>query len=53
MWSEIRGGLVATLKSNRGVATRLPELEAEVASGRITPTAAARRLLEAFLKHND
>jgi LAO/AO transport system kinase len=52
MWSEIREGLIATLKSNRGVAMRLPELEAEVAAGRITPTAAARGLLEAFLKHN-
>ncbi len=52
MWSEIREGLIATLKSNRAVATRLPELEVEVAAGRITPTAAARRLLEAFLKHN-
>ena len=52
MWSEIREGLMSTLKANRGVARRLPELEAEVAAGRITPAAAARKLLEAFLKPN-
>lgn len=50
MWSEIREGLMSTLKASRGVARRLPELEAEVAAGRITPAAAARKLLEAFLK---
>ena len=51
MWSEIREGLMATLKSSPGVAAHLPELEAEVSAGRITPAAAARGLLEAFLKH--
>jgi LAO/AO transport system kinase len=50
MWSEIREGLMSTLKASRGVARRLPELESEVAAGRITPAAAARKLLEAFLK---
>lgn len=50
MWSEIREGLLSTLKASPGVAARLPELEAEVAAGQITPAAAARKLLEAFLK---
>lgn len=52
MWSEIREGLMATLRASRGVTARLPELEAEVTGGRITPSAAARKLLEAFLKHD-
>ena len=52
MWSEIREGLISTLKANPGVATRQPKLEAEVAAGRITPAAAARKLLEEFLKPN-
>lgn len=50
MWSEIREGLLSTLKASPGVAARLPELESEVAAGQITPAAAARKLLEAFLK---
>ena len=50
MWSEIREGLIATLKASQGVAARLPELEADVAAGRITPAAAARKLLVAFLR---
>jgi LAO/AO transport system kinase len=50
MWSEIREGLMSTLKASPGVAARLPDLEAEVAAGQITPAAAARKLLEAFLK---
>ncbi len=50
MWSEIREGLMETLKANRAVADCLPALEADVGEGRITPAAAARRLLDAFLK---
>ncbi len=50
MWSEIREGLMETLKANRAVAECLPTLEADVGDGRITPAAAARRLLDAFLK---
>lgn len=52
MWSEIREGLIGTLRANRGVSDALPSLEADVSAGRITPTAASRKLLEAFLKHN-
>lgn len=50
MWSEINEGLAGTLRANPGVAASLPQLEAEVSAGRITPAAAARKLLEAFLK---
>ena len=50
MWSEIREGLISTLKADAGVAKRLPELEAEVAAGKITPAAAARKLLAGFVK---
>jgi len=49
MWSEIREGLIDTLKANPNVAACLPALEADVGAGRITPAAAARRLLDAFL----
>jgi LAO/AO transport system kinase len=52
MWSEIREGLISTLKANARVAAHLPQLEAEVAAGRITPAAAARSLLGAFLKNS-
>ncbi len=50
MWSEIREGLMETLKANPGVAECLPALEADVGAGRITPAAAARKLMDAFLK---
>jgi LAO/AO transport system kinase len=52
MWSEIREGLMETLKANPGVAACLPALEADVGAGRITPAAAARKLLDAFLKRS-
>lgn len=48
MWAEIREGLVAALKADRDLARRLPEMEAEVAEGRLTPAAAAKRALRAF-----
>ena len=52
MWSEIREGLTETLKANPGVAECLPGLETDVGAGRITPAAAARKLLDAFLKRS-
>ena len=48
MWSEVRDDLVDAFRDHPKVHTLLPKLEADVASGRISPTAAARRLLEAF-----
>ena len=46
LWNEISESLVAALKADPGVAERLPRLEALVESGRTTPSAAARELLE-------
>jgi len=45
MWTEIREGLFSALKTDKKAAKLLPELEADVAEGRATPTAAAKRLL--------
>lgn len=49
MWTEVREGLFAALKANREAARLIPALEADVESGRTTPTAAARRLLAVVL----
>ena len=48
MWREVNESLLAALKGHPAVAARLPALEAEVAAGTTSPTAAARRLLAAF-----
>jgi len=45
MWTEIREGLFAALASHPEGARLIPHLEADVAAGRTTPTAAAQRLL--------
>ncbi len=49
LWSELSESLVTALKAHPGVARRLPQLEAEVAAGRVTPTMAAQTLLGVFL----
>ena len=48
MWSEVSESLLASLRNHSGVQRLLPGLESEVRAGRITPAAAARRLLAAF-----
>ena len=48
MWSEVRDDLVDRFRSNHRVQALLPTLEDEVAAGTTSPTAAARRLLDAF-----
>lgn len=53
MWTEIREGLFSALKADKGAAALLPELEADVAAGRATPTAAARRLLALVLNREE
>jgi LAO/AO transport system kinase len=50
MWSEVSEGLMAALREHPGVAGQVEALEAQVAAGTITPTAAAERLLAAFRK---
>lgn len=45
MWSEVRGALELRLRTDPEVAVVLPEVEAEVEAGRITPSAGAHRIL--------
>lgn len=45
MWSELQDGLLDLLRADRRVAEHLPELEAEVAAGMVSPATAAHRLL--------
>ncbi|HEX9647017.1 MAG TPA: methylmalonyl Co-A mutase-associated GTPase MeaB [Alphaproteobacteria bacterium] len=49
MWAEVRDGLEAELKASPEVARRLPAIEGEVASGTLSPAAAATRLLDAVV----
>jgi LAO/AO transport system kinase len=50
LWRELGDGLIDALRGHPAVAKALPALEAEVAAGCLLPTAAARRLLERFLR---
>jgi len=45
MWTELREGLLSQLHTHAEASRLVGELESEVASGGITPTAAANRLL--------
>jgi len=49
MWSEVSETVLARLRTHPDVAGQLAGLEAAVMEGRMTPAAAARRLLQAFL----
>jgi LAO/AO transport system kinase len=48
MWNEIEEGLLTELRGHPKVARRIGELEAKVVAGAITPTTAARIILEEF-----
>ncbi|MEH6494403.1 MAG: methylmalonyl Co-A mutase-associated GTPase MeaB [Pseudomonas marincola] len=50
MWSELGESLMNQLKSNERVSAKLPEFEADVKAGKVSPTAAARELLGIFLE---
>ena len=50
MWSEITENLGAAFRGSAGVRKQIARLEAQVAAGKLAPTAAAERLLAAFLK---
>jgi LAO/AO transport system kinase len=52
MWSEISDSLLDRLRGDRGASKLAGQLEAEVRAGRMPPTAAADRVLRAFL-HED
>jgi LAO/AO transport system kinase len=49
MWSEVSETLLTALRDHPKVRALLPELEARVAAGAVTPALAARTVLEAFL----
>jgi LAO/AO transport system kinase len=48
MWSMVEERLLAALRAHPGVRDRLEALERDVLAGRLTPTLAARELLDAF-----
>jgi len=48
MWSEVQDTLLDRLRTHPGVSRLVDPLEADVAAGRISPTVAARTLLDAF-----
>jgi LAO/AO transport system kinase len=50
LWDSISADLVDALKDDAGVKKRLPEIEQLVAEGTLTPAAAARELVELFVK---
>jgi LAO/AO transport system kinase len=50
MWNEISETLMASFKAHPRVAAQVADLGAKVRAGRLTPAAAARRLLDAFLE---
>lgn len=48
MWNMIEDGLLASLRQDELVATKMRQLEAEVSAGAITPSTAAESVLEAY-----
>ncbi len=49
MWSEITDGLLDRLRADDNVVDELARLETDVRAGRLSPTAAAQRVLARFL----
>jgi LAO/AO transport system kinase len=49
LWTNLGDGLIAALKRRPAITARIPEIEAQVRDGAMTPMAGARRLLELFL----
>jgi len=50
MWSEVGDNLMESLKSHPSVNAMIADLEKDVAESRATPSAAARAMMEAFVK---
>ena len=48
MWNDVHARLGDAVRAHPAVAALAPELEAQVAAGTLSPTTAARRLLDAF-----
>jgi len=53
LWSEVSDNLIAALQNDAEVRKHIPSLEAATSDGRITPTSAAKQLLDIFLKRNE
>ena len=53
LWEEIQDDLMAELKSGEALAPLIAAREEQVGAGEITPSAAAREILAAFLKRAD
>jgi hypothetical protein len=49
MWSEVTDSLLDALRADPGTAELAERLEGEVGAGAMTPTAAARAVVRAFL----
>ena len=49
LWTDLGDGMIEALRRRPGIAQRIPEIEAAVASGTMTSMAGARRLLGLFL----
>jgi LAO/AO transport system kinase len=49
LWDDLGDGLLQALKRRPAIAAQIPEVEAQVRDGSMTPMAAARRLLHLFL----
>ncbi|HEX5586848.1 MAG TPA: methylmalonyl Co-A mutase-associated GTPase MeaB, partial [Acidimicrobiia bacterium] len=50
MWSEVTEALVESMRADPVVSDLAGRLEADVAAGAVTPTAAAQAVLQAFLQ---
>jgi LAO/AO transport system kinase len=48
LWALVEEGLLDALRAHPEVRRRLPDLEADVLAGRITPTLAAEEVLRSF-----
>lgn len=53
MWSTVDDRLLSALRAHPAVKALLPTIEADVVGGRLTPTLAADRILDAFSKPAD
>ncbi len=49
LWDDLGDGLLQALKRRPAIAAQIPEVEAQVHAGTMTPMAGARRLLHLFL----
>jgi hypothetical protein len=53
MWSEVSESLMDALRSDERVSEMADRLEAAVTAGELPPAAAARQILDAFLRDEE